>query len=300
MLNGIQEFCQSRQEEGNSGIYLTDYLSEVSLLSDVDTDDSEHRVTLMTIHSAKGLEFNTVFVVGLEENLFPCQMASGSEREMEEERRLFYVAITRAECHCFLSYAKSRLRYGKMEFGNPSRFLTDIDQQYLDFQPSIRSSRRGGQDDVELPWSRKASSWGSPSSSFGGSSSSFGGASSSFGGSSSVFAGQSSSWGSKPAYHAASSQSVRQQPPAGFKRVSRHGKPQTPTHPQPSSPSSVATPTASQHQLQPGKHIEHERFGLGLVEKVDGTGDSMKATVSFKNAGTKQLLLKFARFKIID
>ena len=112
---------------------LSDFLSEVSLLTDQDSDKDgdDEKITLMTVHSAKGLEFKNVFVVGMEENLFPSGMAGDSPRALEEERRLFYVAITRAEDHCFLTYAKSRYRYGKMEFGNPSRFLKDIDVRFL-------------------------------------------------------------------------------------------------------------------------------------------------------------------------
>ncbi|WP_349833052.1 ATP-dependent helicase, partial [Bacteroides fragilis] len=133
LVNGMNDFCAMRQEEGNTNVSLIDFLSEVSLLTDQDSDkegDGE-KVTLMTVHSAKGLEFRNVFVVGMEENLFPSGMAGDSPRAMEEERRLFYVAITRAEEHCFLSFAKTRFRYGKMEFGSPSRFLRDIDTRFL-------------------------------------------------------------------------------------------------------------------------------------------------------------------------
>ena len=133
LVNGLQDFTQTHREEDNEHIYLTDYLSEVSLLTDLDSDEGDDgaKVTIMTIHSAKGLEFGTVFVVGMEENLFPSPMCSNSIKGLEEERRLFYVALTRAEQHCYLSYAKSRFRYGKMEFCSPSRFLRDIDPQYL-------------------------------------------------------------------------------------------------------------------------------------------------------------------------
>ena len=133
LVNGINDFCAVRQEEGNPNVSLTDFLSEVSLLTDQDSDkegDGE-KITLMTVHSAKGLEFGNVFVVGMEENLFPSGMAGDSPRAMEEERRLFYVAITRAEEHCFLSFAKTRFRYGKMEFGTPSRFLRDIENRFI-------------------------------------------------------------------------------------------------------------------------------------------------------------------------
>lgn len=133
LVNGMRDFCDGRQEEGNPHVLLSDYLSEIALLTDQDEEQGEAqpKVTLMTIHSAKGLEFPNVFVVGLEENLFPSPLSSASYRALEEERRLFYVAVTRAEEHCYLSYAKSRFKYGKMEFCNPSRFLKDIDVRYL-------------------------------------------------------------------------------------------------------------------------------------------------------------------------
>lgn len=264
LINGMQEFCQSRLEEGSENVSLQDYLNEVSLLSDIDSDDgdNEHRVTLMTIHSAKGLEFHTVFVVGLEENLFPSQLASGSQREMEEERRLFYVAITRAEKHCFLSYARSRLRYGKMEFGSRSRFLGDISPEFLDCKMNGQTSSIGRHDDVQLPWSRKPVQPSFPQSS------------------NRTF--------SRPSVPTAS---VLQQPPSGYRRV--ESKPASSV-----SNNAVASRPAN-NQLAAGTYIEHERFGIGHVIKVEGAGDNMKATVEFRNAGTKQLLLRFARFKII-
>ena len=243
LLNGLTEFCRSRMEEGNHNILLTDYLSEVSLLSDLDSDkgDSDDRITLMTIHSAKGLEFNTVFVVGLEENLFPSQMAGSSMRAMEEERRLFYVAITRAERHCLLTYAKSRMRYGKMEFGTPSRFLTDIDPQFLQTPSQSRTS------------SGTKNSYGYP----------------------------------RPASQ------LRPLRPTLSPFSSRTAKPVVPSGP------TAATTPSSASVLTVGTQIEHERFGKGVVVKVEGTGENTKATVTFQNVGTKQLLLKFARFKVI-
>ena len=256
LVNGLQDFCASRLEEGNDHVSISDYLAEVSLLSDVDTDKSadESKVTLMTIHSAKGLEFPTVFVVGLEENLFPNQMTNGNPREIEEERRLFYVAITRAKLHCYITYAKNRFHFGKMEFANPSRFLHDIDEQFVCFMGGS-SSRRSNE--VELPWAKKrsfADTWHKPV--------------------------------EQPSRTTYQPRPVVQQPPFGFKRVS---KPST-TNPQ--------RPTNS--QITPGQHIQHERFGEGVVLRVEGVGDNQKATVQFVNAGTKQLLLKFARFTIIS
>ena len=146
LLNGMSDFCGQRKEEGDSHTGLDDFLSEVSLLTDQDTDKDadQPRITLMTVHAAKGLEFKNVFVVGLEENLFPSAMSGDSPRAMEEERRLFYVAITRAEEHCFLSYARTRYRFGKMEFGSPSRFLKDIDARCLRLPHEERPLRSGG------------------------------------------------------------------------------------------------------------------------------------------------------------
>lgn len=256
LVNGLQDFCASRLEEGNEHVNISDYLSEVSLLSDVDTDKSadESKVTLMTIHSAKGLEFPTVFVVGLEENLFPNQMTNGNPREIEEERRLFYVAITRAQFHCFITYAKNRFHFGKMEFANPSRFLSDIDSQFVYFSGSS-SSRRSSSDEVELPWIKKKTlgdTWQ-----------------------------KSIIQPSRPVYQP---KPVVQQPPSGFSRVR----------------TSTSATSLPNHSLKPGQHIQHERFGEGEVLKVEGQGDNMKATVRFINAGTKQLLLKFARFTVIS
>lgn len=253
LINGMQDFCDMRMEEGNENISLSDYLSEVSLMSDVDSDkgDDEHKVTLMTIHSAKGLEFGTVFVVGLEEGLFPSDMVSGNPREMEEERRLFYVAITRAKTHCYLSYAQCRFRYGQMEFSAPSRFLKDIDPKYLDRQQSMFSSRRSMDDDVQLPWQRRGSLLGGER-----------------------------------------------------KETARPFRPTMPSvKPMPMSSRPQTTDTRQQATdggLSVGKHIIHNRFGRGEVLRIEGTGDSTKATVQFENVGTKQLLLKFAKFEVID
>ena len=275
LVNGMQDFCDMRMEEGNENISLSDYLSEVSLMSDVDSDkgDDEHKITLMTIHSAKGLEFGTVFVVGLEEGLFPSDMVSGNPREMEEERRLFYVAITRAKTHCYLSYAQCRFRYGQMEFSAPSRFLKDIDPKYLDRQQSMFSTHRSMDDEVELPWQRKRSLFGE-----------------------------------------------RQETPRPFRPTVPSAKPfpsASPffsARPVPSTGTTTARPLSSVSQttsfpqgtsshagggLKEGAYILHNRFGRGKVLKVEGTGDNTKATVQFENVGTKQLLLKFAKFEVI-
>jgi len=134
LLKGIAEFCELRREEGVEQVSLADFLSEISLLTDQDNDKDEqaNKVTMMTVHAAKGLEFRNVFVVGLEEELFPSSMSKDNPRAVEEERRLFYVAITRAEENCVLTYAKSRFRNGQSAMCSPSRFLKDIDVQFLE------------------------------------------------------------------------------------------------------------------------------------------------------------------------
>ena len=154
LLNGINSFVEMQRESGEeTHCLLTDYLSEVSLLSDQDSDDGDDddRVTLMTVHAAKGLEFDAVFVVGMEENLFPNAMCMHSERQLEEERRLFYVAITRARRYCHLSASKSRFKYGKMEFCEPSSFLYEINRKYLRLESGRISVYDGGQQQTQRP-----------------------------------------------------------------------------------------------------------------------------------------------------
>ena len=266
LVNGMSDFCAQRQEEGNSNVLLGDFLSEVSLLTDQDSDKDgdDEKITLMTVHSAKGLEFKNVFVVGMEENLFPSGMVGDSPRALEEERRLFYVAITRAEEHCFLSYAKTRFRYGKMEFGSPSRFLKDIDVRFLRLPQDAGMFRRVEEEAAAF---RRENARG--------------------------FAPD------------------REDAPYGGKeRVSVRPKQQiiAPTVPRnlkrvaPSANTASTSPSAggSANCVQQGQLIEHERFGLGEVLKVEGEGDNAKATIRFKNAGDKQLLLRFARFKVLS
>ena len=260
-LSGMQTFVAGRQEEGRMDeAYLTDYLQDVALLTDADSEGEkdEPRVSLMTIHAAKGLEFATVFVVGLEENIFPSPLAAVSVRELEEERRLLYVAITRAEKHCILTNAKNRFRYGKMEFDNPSRFIDEIDASLIE----------GGEE--------------TPESSFGGGRSSFGGY------------GSSSRYGSDGGY---GGRMPWDRDRSGYRRDYQNAKPvasQFMADPKPAFASSAAG------SLSEGCRIEHQRFGIGTVLKIEGTGENTKATVEFQNAGTKQLLLKFAKFTILS
>ncbi|WP_233905734.1 ATP-dependent helicase [Segatella copri] len=285
-LSGMQTFVAGRQEEGRMDeAYLTDYLQDVALLTDADSEGEkdEPRVSLMTIHAAKGLEFATVFVVGLEENIFPSPLAAVSVRELEEERRLLYVAITRAEKHCILTNAKNRFRYGKMEFDNPSRFIDEIDASLIE----------GGEE--------------TPESSFGGG----------YGGSSRF--GSDGGYGGRMPWDRDRS---------GYRRDYQNAKPvasQFMADPKPgfksvravnavhrimgdtASSSSVALAGSSASKassaagsLSEGCRIEHQRFGIGTVLKIEGTGENTKATVEFQNAGTKQLLLKFAKFTILS
>ena len=244
LLNAIQDFCNTRQEEGNKAVHLSDFLSEVALLTDQDAqDDDNDKVVLMTVHSAKGLEFKNVFVVGMEEGLFPSLMGGDSPRALEEERRLFYVAITRAEEHCSLSYARSRYRYGKMEFSSPSRFLKDINTAFI----NLPNSRLQGGGEANT-------AFGQPT------------------------------MQRRTVIHAPKE-------PVNLRRVSSlHG----------SSSPSASTSAAVGCNLQVGKRIAHDRFGIGEVVEISGAGENLKATIRFENAGVKQLLLRFARFKVLE
>ena len=286
-LAGLQDFVESRKEEGRlDEITLRDYLQEVSLLTDLDSDGNEEerrKVTLMTVHSAKGLEFPTVFVVGLEENIFPSPLSTNSKRELEEERRLLYVAITRAEKHCYLTYAKSRWRYGHMEFSSPSRFLRDIDSSLIaDESGAAEQSRR--------------SSYGSGSRF----ENTLFGDGRRFQNSNPVASQFRADPKPREAVH-------REEPPRdpfspSFKRTlaASGGNLRRISSVVNHTPASASRPSAAPSGLQEGQTIEHERFGIGTVVKLEGTGENQKATVQFRNSGTKQLLLKFARFKVIS
>lgn len=285
-LSGMQTFVAGRQEEGRMDeAYLTDYLQDVALLTDADSEGEkdEPRVSLMTVHAAKGLEFATVFVVGLEENIFPSPLAAVSVRELEEERRLLYVAITRAEKHCILTNAKNRFRYGKMEFDNPSRFIDEIDASLIE----------GGEE--------------TPESSFGGGRSSFGGY-----GSEGGYGGR-MPWDRDRSGYGRDYQNAKPvasqfmaDPKPGFKSVRavnaahRIMGDTASSSSVASAGSSASKASSAAGSLSEGCRIEHQRFGIGKVLKIEGTGENTKATVEFQNAGTKQLLLKFAKFTILS
>ena len=284
-LGGMQTFVAERQEEGRMDeTFLKDFLQDVALLTDADSDGEkdEPRVSLMTVHAAKGLEFATVFVVGLEENIFPSPIAATTVRELEEERRLLYVAITRAEKHCILTNAQNRFRYGKMEFDNPSRFIEEIDPELIEGEGMNSRSSFGG-------FGRR-SSYGSDRSSGRDPYGSDGG----YGGRmpwdsksvSSQFKAD-----PKPSYT-----SPKPKPSASVASSSSSLKPASVA----SSSSSLKPASSSSSSLREGCKIEHQRFGIGEVLKLEGSGENAKATVAFAHAGTKQLLLKFAKYTIIE
>ena len=289
-LGGMQDFVESRREEDmGDEVYLPDFLQEVALLTDLDSDDgdSNDKVVLMTVHAAKGLEFPTVFVVGLEENIFPSPMCTNSLRELEEERRLLYVAITRAEKHCILTCAQNRFRYGRMEYDTPSRFIRDIDPELLQIH-----SEAGGADGYGAVQRKAYNRYDGGAYGTG----TTGGYSRS-----SRFESEGPEWMQNP-------RPVATQFKADPKpRAVAPRKPEKPVDPFGSNfkrvynavaPRPMATdPSAS--ELHEGVRIEHMRFGVGTVVRIEGTGENTKATVEFTNAGTKQLLLKFAKFKVL-
>ena len=318
-LSGMSAFVEERREEGRfDELFLQDYLQDVALLTDADSDGDkdEPRVSLMTVHAAKGLEFPTVFVVGLEENIFPSPLSAASLRELEEERRLLYVAITRAEKHCILTNAKNRWRYGKMEFDNPSRFIDEIDGKLIDSLDEAGGSLFGSMSDQpewaraqrpRRPWEdaeqpRYSSRYQNSKP-----------VASQFvadpkpslfddepdtsrtSGRSSVSGRSSLSEGNFKSVRALN---------AAKRYMETHS-----SHPASrgtgSSAASVSSSAASSAGssscgLQEGMKIEHQRFGRGTVLKIEGTGENTKATVEFVHSGTKQLLLKYAKFTVVD
>ena len=331
-LSGMQTFVEERKEEDRADeVYLTDYLQDVALLTDLDSkgDDDAPRVSLMTVHAAKGLEFPTVFIVGLEENIFPSPIAAASMRELEEERRLLYVAITRAEKHCILTNAKNRFRYGKMEFDNPSRFLNEIDPKLIENDDESVSSSAGGGYGNRMPWDRDRDDDYRSARRYDDSDDYR---------SARRYDGDSDDYRSshsprpvatqfiadpKPSYSSRSSErrvtsrmsehaqealaSGRFKSVRGVNAARRILGKDAPMSDAQSNDiassasgiggASVSTPAGL---LKEGNRIEHQRFGVGKVVKLEGTGENAKATVEFVNSGSKQLLLKFAKFTIIQ
>lgn len=258
LLGGIHEFCATRKEEGEDRISLVDFLSEVSLLTDQDTDKEQDsaKVTMMTIHASKGLEFKNVFIVGLEEDLFPSSMAKSEPRGLEEERRLLYVAITRAENFCMLSYAKSRFRNGQTNPCNPSRFLKDISTDYLKVNAGVLG---GG---IFSSFDNQQSMYNDP-------------------------------WDSN---RSNINYNYKTTPISSQKPILNENKSTLVNVKNTKAPT---TTNADLFDIYIGAIIKHDRFGIGKVIDLSGADVNRKATVEFENLGTKQLLLKFARFEIV-
>ena len=259
LMNNIAQFCKDREEEGNDNNRMQDYLSEVSLMTDQDNETEEdlEKVTLMTVHAAKGLEFDAVFIVGLEENLFPSDMSGDGEREIEEERRLFYVAMTRARKYLTLLFATTRFKFGNLDFCTPSRFLKDIDSRYLNMpSEGIKSSwnSRPFADEDSKP----------------------------------IF--QRREFSSAPTFQAKKKLETEQP----VRKPWQQGKFQKVTENM-----LRDTAPAQSSALKVGNVIEHERFGIGSVLEVEGSGGDTKARIKFLNVGEKTLLLKFARYKLL-
>lgn len=244
LLNGIKEFSE-REDIEDRGLDI--FMQDVALLTNDDNDKNPNAdtVSLMTIHSAKGLEFDNVFVVGMEENLFPSQMSLNSRTDLEEERRLFYVAATRAGKKLTFSYATSRYRWGTLTSCEPSRFLDEIDAKYLelDFKQQQKAAGNPFFDSERTPWQQKEKE---------------------------TF--------SKP------------KPATAPKTTAMLPKAHVP---------SAGFAPSDTSGLQVGMEVEHERFGYGKVINLEGNKPDLKATIFFKELGQKQLLLKFAKLRIV-
>lgn len=310
LLNSIKGYeADMLEEEGRERVPLNEFLTQVSLLTDADQrDDGSPKVTLMTIHAAKGLEFDTVFITGLEEDLFPNANARMFPREMEEERRLFYVAVTRAKRRCFLSYAKSRYRYGRLEFGNPSTFINEIPDKFLATENGTDFYAPSGLHGFPAtPRPTRTDGFGSRTSASDGDTRS---------GLPKVSRLEGKSARGVNGFTRDVNRTARDAdfPTSSWKKLSPDSRKPAwgKEPPAPSENRPVPTPATSgtgargtagartgNYALQPGQAIEHERFGRGRVLAVEGTGDNTKACVEFENAGTKNLLLKFARFKVL-
>lgn len=268
LLNGIRVYVDERLQQGES-VHLSNFLEEVALITDQDTekDEDKNKVVMMTIHSSKGLEFKNVFIVGVEEDLFPSFMSSSSQQELEEERRLFYVAITRAEANLYISYTENRYRWGQLKIAKPSRFIGEIDQKYLDisdsdFIPDFTSSKKF--DDYSFEKKDRSSE-------------------------------------KRPAFSVKKKEPVKPftgkrevaQPKNQFFNKNKLSKVTK------SGAINSEADFKSNAGLQVGSIVEHSRFGKGKVLKLEGSVPNRKASIDFAAAGTKQLLLKFAKLKVI-
>lgn len=243
LLSAIKEFTISREEDESKS--LSEFMLDVALLTDADAKEDEERnhVTMMTIHSSKGLEFQHVYLVGLEENLFPSQLSLNSRTDLEEERRLFYVAVTRAKETCNLSYATSRFQWGNLITCEPSRFIDEIDQQFLQHETL---SRAGGRSLITGRTARSEEAFSG---------------------------GLNRPMGSR-----------------SLKPISAVSNPLEKAN----------APAGPPSNLKVGYNVEHDRFGKGKVTHLEGTGGDTKATIFFPRHGSKTLILRFAKLKVLD
>ena len=255
LLNGISDFVEGQKELVDAKGSLTEFLEDIALATSLDKETAdEDRVALMTIHLAKGLEFPYVFIVGLEEDLFPSAMSMNTRSELEEERRLFYVALTRAEKEAYLTYVLSRYRWGKLIDAEPSRFIEEIDEKYLDYmipkddyryKPLIDKDIFDEVDKSKLRQTKPEN-------------------------------------GTPPPSHKPTEQQLKR-----LRKIKPEGD---------STPTQKAKPL----QLDVGQVVEHTRFGKGEVLSVEGVGMDKKAEIKFENGGVKNLILKFAKLKILS
>lgn len=260
LLNGIKDFTEQQTQIEDGDPSLAAFMADVALLTDNDREDDgdDNKVAMMTIHLAKGLEFPNVYIVGMEENLFPSMMTVNSRSDLEEERRLFYVAVTRAEKRAFLTYAHVRYRWGKLIDCEPSRFIEEIDEKYLDIRVPEFSPG------YQVPNELKAA-FDLPSSRI-------------------VSKGKEADrFGSKP--KATELKKFNSPPPSNLKKIAQAG--------------GGNFSAASDLNLGSGMRVVHDRFGIGTVKEISGSGADQKATIQFDNAGEKKLLLKFAKLQIV-
>tara|TARA_R110000868_G_scaffold343564_1_gene604555 strand:+ start:357 stop:2705 length:2349 start_codon:yes stop_codon:yes gene_type:complete len=263
LLNGMKDFVEGQKELADTTGSLAEFLEDVALATDIDADKGDpNHVALMTIHLAKGLEFPYVFIVGLEEDLFPSAMSMGTRSELEEERRLFYVALTRAEKQAYLTYALSRYRWGKLIDSDPSRFIEEIDEQYLEIVTPIEERRFNPMLDTDI--------FGDPDS----------------------YRENPNKIRFKPAKQAVFKKSgSTKEEPVKFQVT-------TPKNLKPVSKSNNNT-NLFDSKLVVGNLVKHIRFGTGEVLKLEGAGADMKAEINFQHGGIKKLLLRFAKLEVI-
>ena len=301
LLNSMQLFKEQRDAEIRGGEELgeatvEEWLQSVTLTTDMDKKEDagdDDKVTLMTVHSAKGLEFKYVYIVGMEENLFPSQRAAESPEGFEEERRLFYVALTRAKCSAVLSYAEMRFKWGNMEFSRPSCFLREIDPRYLDGAvgagqtPVREEAAAGGRTALEelrrrfdVRYQQRAGGSGNPS--FGGAKSSFGGRGGAYSGGSRPESGA-PSFGGQGGTDSAFRRPALQRPvvPENLRRLGGGAAP--------------AAGNAAASGYAVGERVEHPKFGCGEIVRIETLAADHKLVVVFEEYGEKTLLAKFAK-----